>query len=273
MKIVILYSSGLDSFILYQYAKARYPQAQLKCLYFKHGADSEAQEIARLPDYVEVRNIDWLNENCRPVAKKSDPFAGEIYIPGRNLVFTVLAAAQELPDEIWMGTLWDEDNAQATDKNGLFRTDTSDLMTYVLSPFLDQCILRFPFVEEGWTKSDIVEWALYSGIPKEEIKATVSCWHYTDKPCGRCKQCFKRKLNLKPKGIIEDYAKDPLDSEYGYPLIRGYIIKAGHNDANRDEKTVAKLIKEYYTEKELLDILFKDNYDQDKRGSESNYFG
>ena len=100
MKIVILYSSGLDSRIMLHYAQQKYPDADIKCIYYQHGAESEQHELSLLPDFVEVRKIDWLGEKIKPVAKKEDPFAGAIYIPGRNLVFSVLAASQELADSL-----------------------------------------------------------------------------------------------------------------------------------------------------------------------------
>lgn len=243
MKLVILYSSGLDSLIMKHYAQVNYPDAEIKCLYFKHGADSEAEEIARLPNFVEVRTVDWLGDKIKPVAKKEDPFAGAIYIPGRNLVFSVLAASQELADEIWMGTLHDEDNPKGTDKNETFRNMTSEILTYVLSPFVDGVKVRFPFVDEKWTKVEAVKWALANGLTKEEIVNTVSCWHHKGQPCGRCKQCFKRQLVFKINGIDEVCEQDPINSDFGRDLIAGYLKAVfEENSTNADEVNVARMI-------------------------------
>lgn len=249
MKIVILYSGGLDSFLLYNYAKIEYPDDEVVCLYFRHGADSEESEISRLPNFVQVRTVEWLNETIRPLAKKDDPFAGNIYIPGRNLVFSVLAATQELPDEIWMGTVWDEDNEKATDKNEKFRNETSSLLSYVLSPFLDSVKIRFPFVENSWTKEHCVAWALRNNISKNEIVNTVSCWHHDGQNCGHCKQCFKRKLIFLLTGLTEDYKQDPINSEYGKGLIKQYLEA---KDRNRDEENVRNQILRCY-ERDLFD--------------------
>lgn len=243
MKIVILYSGGLDSFILKKYAEKTYPDAEVKCLYYKHGADSEDKEIERLPDFVEVRNLDWLSQKIRPVVKKDDPFAGAIYIPGRNLVFAVLAASQELADEIWMGTVWDEDNPQGTDKNELFRSSTSSLISYVLSPFIDKVALRFPFVENLWTKAKCVEWAINNGVEVKDIVQTVSCWHQKEhRPCGQCKQCFKRYFVFFLNGFTEDYVVSPVFSRYGQDLIQQYLHSYYHDKPNRDEMNVIDMI-------------------------------
>jgi 7-cyano-7-deazaguanine synthase in queuosine biosynthesis len=245
MKIVILYSGGLDSFILKKYAEFYYPFAEIKCIYYKHGADSEEEEIKQLPSFVEVRTIDWLNKEIRPVAKKDDPFAGSIYIPGRNLVFTILAASQELPDKIWMGTVIDEDNIHATDKNEHFRDSTSQLLQYVLSPFKDSIEIDFPFVRNNLTKEGCVRWALsYNVTTTEELKKTVSCWHHKgNKPCGRCKQCFKRWFVFFLNGFSEEYDKDPVFSEYGKEMIAQYFKKVYHDkNANADEINVVRMI-------------------------------
>lgn len=214
MNILILYSAGLDSVIMRHYAKIKYPNANVSCVYYAHGAESEEAEIAALPDFVDVKYVDWLDENNGAVAKKGDTVHGKIYIPGRNMVLFTLAACQYLPDEIWMGTLFDEDHPHATDKNVKFREDVSSLASYVLSPFLENDVkLRYPFVEEGWYKKDIVEWALSTGINKQDILDSTSCWHNDGTPCGECNHCFKRRLMLHYNDIEDtNYKVDPMKS-------------------------------------------------------------
>jgi 7-cyano-7-deazaguanine synthase in queuosine biosynthesis len=242
MKIVILYSGGLDSFLMYKWAKAYHPDATIKCLFYAHGQASEQAEIKSLPSFVEVRKIDWLNDKIKPVAKASDPFADAVYIPGRNLIFSALAASQELAEEIWMGTVWDEDNPEATDKNEPFRARTSSLLSYVLNPFIDSVTIRFPFVENEMTKETAVRWALSNGTPIDDIKATVSCWNQRyDKPCGKCKQCLKRLLVFGLNGFQEEYWEcNPLESQKQQQLILDYIHAYNYNDDNdNDTKTNA----------------------------------
>lgn len=275
MRIVILYSSGLDSRIMLHYAKVKHPEAEIKCIYYAHGAESEQAEIDRLPDFVEVRKIDWLNDKIKPVAKKEDPFAGAIYIPGRNLVFATLAACQELANEIWMGTLVDEVNPKGTDKNDTFRHLASGTISYALSPFIDWVTVRFPFAEAEMTKADAVCWALLNGMTPEEILDTTSCWHRTgDLPCGQCKQCFKRALVLKMNDLSEECEIDPLDSDYGYNLAKGYldevIIKKSDN---ADEMNVVKMLTTLENYSRLPDRLQKlvssYTYDTNKCGDRS----
>lgn len=248
MKIVILYSGGLDSFLLKRYAEEKYPGSRVKCLYYKHGGESEKWELKVLPSFVEVRKLQWLGKEIKAVCKKDDPFAGAIYIPGRNLVLSCLAACQELADEVWMGTVYDEDNYKGTDKNERFRSGTSKLLTYVLSPFKEKVIVRFPFVENKWTKVDCVRWALRNGVTKRDLCSTVSCWNQTKEfPCGSCKQCFKRALVFLLNGISQENVVNPLDSTYGRFLMIKYIdaCKSGEK-INRDEENVYDMIKKCF---------------------------
>lgn len=252
MNISILYSGGLDSFIMKRYAEVKYPHANVKCIYFKHGAESEEKEIALLPEYVEVRSIDWLGDKIKPVAKKEDPFAGAIYIPGRNLVFSVLAACQDLPDEIWLGALADENNEKATDKNETFANGTSELLSYVLSPFKESVRVKFPFVEENWTKVDSVKWAIENGASVNDLLDTVSCWHYNKKPCGKCKQCFKRHLVFATNNIDDGLE---YDVEEFNTFIKGYIDVVSNGSLNADEVNVVNMMVSCYQK----GITFKDS--------------
>jgi len=249
-KIVILYSGGLDSFLMYHYAKIKYPEAEVKCLFFAHGQAAEKEELDSLPEFVIVRKVDWLNDTIKPIAKKDDPYAGAIYIPGRNLVFGVLAASQELANEVWMGTVWDEDNPKGTDKNEKFRNMTSELLSYVLSPFLDDCKLVFPFVEEEWTKEKCVKWALTNGLTAKEIRdSSISCWHPKDgKPCGECKQCTKRFLSFGLNGFTEDYVIHPTDSEIQQKNMINYLIDFLYSEdaSNRDELNMVDMMIRFF---------------------------
>ena len=250
IKILILYSGGLDSFLLYQMAIREHGEENVTCVFFKHGQDSQDAEIAVLPDFVQVRELEWLDKNIKAVSKTEDPFGGAIYIPGRNLVFCVTAASQYLPHEIWMGTVVDEDNEHATDKNEQFRLMTEDLLEYVLSPFTGFIRIRFPFVEKNMTKLNAVNWALENGVSKSNIIKTTSCWHNKNGiPCGECKQCLKRHLVFTLAGMGEDYVVHPLESEKQQEVILKYLQTFVDKDyySNADEENVVKMLVRYFS--------------------------
>ena len=245
--IVILYSGGLDSLMMEKFAKLYYPDAKITGLFFDHGQDSVARELRYLPDWVKVKTIDWLGDEIKPRSKKSDPFAGAIYIPGRNLVFCVLAASYYQPDEIWLGTLADENNENATDKNDIFIEKTEDVINYVLSPFVENIQIRFPLAERGWSKIDALKFLLNSGsLTRKDILKTTSCWfHIVDKPCGQCKQCLKRALVLWNFDIVEEHENLlPLDpnNQICMNLMTQYEEE---KNPNADEQVMQKLIKAF----------------------------
>lgn len=246
MKIVILYSGGLDSMMMEKLALNQYPDAEIIKIFFKHGQESEQTEMSLLPDDVIVKNVDWLDNNIQPVSKLSDPMAGNIYIPGRNLVFAVLAACQYLPDEIWLGVLDDECNGQATDKNNIFRHMTNVVLQYVLSPFKKDVKLIFPFVQREWTKTRALYYLLQHNIvSKEDISKTTSCWFNYGKPCGSCKQCLKRALILNQFDITEEHdGLHPLDKDN---TITQNLINMYKNtkNPNYDEQEMLRLIKSF----------------------------
>ena len=254
MKIVLLYSGGLDSRIMAHYAKVKYPDAEVKCVYYAHGGPAEQKEIEVLPSFVEVRRVDWLGGDKKPVAKLSDPTAGAIYIPGRNMVFVTLAACQELPDEIWLGALADEQHVNATDKNNEFCDQASDVLSYVLSPFVGYVHVLAPLARERWTKYGSLKWALENGLSAEEVLDTVSCYSGNRVPCGNCRPCFKRALSFANLGLKETYIDaGPLYNEYGNKTALEYMNMPAKK-RNSDEREVVSMLHKLLDKEPYLPV-------------------
>jgi len=218
-KIGMLYSGGLDSYVMHRKAVVENPDAEIVSIYYSHGQPAAEKEIAGLPDFVEVRQIDWLGGDKKPVPKPGREEEGAIMIPGRNLMFTTAIACQELPHEIHLGAYKGETNALSTDKNYTFVEKAENVLRYVLEPYLPEdgkdIKVRFPLAEAGWSKSDIVTWALDNGITKEDLKKTKSCFDAGDDACGACIQCFKRWTAFGINGFTEETVIHPLKSEFG----------------------------------------------------------
>ena len=140
-----------------------------------------------------------------------------------------------------MGTLFDEVKPCSTDKNEHFRQHTSDLLSYVLSPFIGGVKVRFPFVEEKWSKVHSIAWALAHGVTPEELKASVSCWFHDGLPCGICMQCFRRYINFKLNGLEEQYRHHPLYHKRGKELLRLFLTQTPKNS---DEENTVRIIRE-----------------------------
>jgi 7-cyano-7-deazaguanine synthase in queuosine biosynthesis len=224
--IIILYSGGLDSYILYRYAKKMHPDDNIKAIYWNHYQEAAKIEISRLPNFVEVRNVDWMNLKGKFPIDCPGKNEGAIYIPGRNLIFMALCACEDLPDEIWMGAYNGETHNKATDKNYQFLWGLNSILNYVLSPFYgDKKIeCKFPLADLGMTKLKSVDWALKNGVTKEELIATYSCYAGDGGLCGECIQCIKRWSIFGQHGFTEKYNVNPATTKQGL-LTFGEMIR------------------------------------------------
>ena len=240
--------------IMYNYAKFKHPTAKITCLYFDIGHGYNYKELARLPDFVEVRKIDWMG-GAVGVGKDGNS-AGSIYIPGRNLAFAVNAACMFTPDEIWLGALCGEEHKEATDKNEMFRSLVNTTLRYVLSPYNIPTV-KFPFVEDNMGKLDITRWGLENGISAETIINSSSCMSATESKCGECIVCARRWGIFTQLGLTEKYNVFPLDSIE----VRDHIIKvitdtSNHYDSFRKAEFIPAL-EQYYNTKDISFIVEK----------------
>jgi queuosine biosynthesis protein QueC len=201
MKVSISYSGGMDSLILMHLflTSPEYANADLSCIYWSHGHKQDAAEQHHLPGPVEVRRCDWLNLDVDGGLHGKADANAPIYIPGRNLAFAVLTACQELPDELWIGALANEQHALSTDKNAFFCYTSSVTISHALSPFLPSGVrVRCPLAERGFDKGKAAQWAVDTGMPVEMLAKTWSCRcdHHPGTnpalPCGNCDQCIRR---------------------------------------------------------------------------------
>jgi len=220
-KITILYSGGLDSFIMKKLAESNGYETKLIHFDIGQGYSKKEDDAIKNSGYdVEVRKVDWLRPQ-QELSGKQENNSGNIFIPGRNLVLSTLAASITLADEIWMGGLKGEDHAGATDKNKTFIDKTNDTWSYVYSPFDTVPKLVFPLVDQNWGKFEAVKWLYENGhATKEEILNTSSCLSDSEsKNCGHCVVCARRKYIFKQLGFEEEYEQDPLTGESNLKMI------------------------------------------------------
>lgn len=215
-KVVILYSGGLDSFIMKKLAEAKYPSLELILAHFDIGqaySNKESNAIKNSGFDVDIRKVEWLSTGQKLEGKEGSN-SGNIIIPGRNMILSSLAASIYSPDEVWMGGLKGEDHEQSTDKNQEFINRSNTLWSYVYSPFERVPKLVFPLIDEMWGKFEAVEWVYKNGhATQEEILRTSSCLSGEDGNCGHCVVCARRKYIFKQLGFEEQYNQDPLTGE------------------------------------------------------------
>lgn len=262
MNITILYSGGLDSFIMNHYAKVAYPSADVRCLWFDIGQPYNAKEEAALPKFVEKRKLEWLRrldaqgnwvgEAAGEQGKGNE--TGQIYIPGRNAVLITQAACLTLADEIWLGALLGEIHQGATDKNFTFLRYMEDMLSYTLSPFrkVGRTRVRYPLASAGFSKLTSVQWALSHGVTREELMATSSCLSGESGNCGHCIVCFRRWGIFKQCGFSEPYNVDPLTVTENKKIVLEMLKgDASYYDKFRRDEILPALDKEY-----IADLIF-----------------
>ncbi len=258
-KIVILYSGGLDSFVMMKLAQSKNLDIIL-CHYDIGQAYSkkELKAIKSCNHLVQIKKVDWLNQN-QDLFSKKDNNCGSIFIPGRNMVLASLAASTFLPDEVWIGGLKGEDNIKATDKNKTFVDKTNELWSYVYSPFSVVPKLVFPLVNQNWGKFEAVEWLYKNNIAsKEEILQTSSCLNDTkEKNCGVCIVCCRRKYIFKQLGFEEEYEQDPLSNKDNLKMIIEMLEDTNEpNDPNEPQDLTKFIHYDSFRKKEILPGLY-----------------
>lgn len=246
--ILILYSGGLDSFIMYEYAKAKHPTYNIKCVYYDIGHPYAEKEMKALPDFVEIRKLDWLNVEDNTTGKGG--LSGNIFIPGRNMLLATAAACQFLPKVIWMGALAGETHEQSTDKNYKFLEHINTTLKYVLRPYYEYAVddfntypsVTFPFADEKWSKKDIVNYALSIGISPDRLMKTSSCLSGGKGNCGKCVVCFRRYGIFAQFCFTEQYNTHPLDVLNNWLIVRE-MITGTHYDEYRKQEIMPTIMK------------------------------
>lgn len=249
MKICILYSGGLDSFIMKRLADKVFTDDEVICVWYNIGQAYNAKEEAALPPFVIKRKVDWLQQG-HILENKDGSSSGNIIIPGRNAVMVQLAASQFLPDEIWLGALHGEMHSQSTDKNEEFRMKMNSLLSYVYPS--NDIRLVFPLAEEGFGKFESVDYAIKElGVTEAELLATSSCLSAEEGNCGHCVVCARRWGIFKQLGITERYNIHPFDSKNHNniamlkEMIEGVRGNPCHYDKYRIQEIIPAILMDY----------------------------
>lgn len=242
MKTVILYSGGLDSYIMGLVAEY-YDRPAIKA-YYDIGQDYAPKEIASLPDDVQVFDFSaWAASTA-----EKDSESGSIFIPGRNATLINMAASMFVPDRIWLGALVGEIHARATDKNFEFLKLINKMLKYVYRPYDNTPIASFPLADMRLNKLTATEWALNHGATPESVMATSSCLDgSTDLPCGECVVCARRWGIFDQLGFEEIYESHPLLSPKNKKMFDDMLTgDESYYDADRRSELVPTLKKYGY---------------------------
>lgn len=139
--------------------------------------------------------IPELSENDLDNPEKSSESASSVWVPARNMVFTSIAVsyAESIgAEKIIVG--WDAEEAATFPDNSKEFLESFNELIDVGSP--DKIEIEAPAIELN--KEEIVKLGMEVGAPME---LSYSCYKGTDKQCGVCESCMRRKRAFKKLGI------------------------------------------------------------------------
>jgi len=180
---VLLYSGGLDSFILRKMGKFHH------ILYFDTGTVDGNRERERLD--AEVKVIPF------PISQFELP---NKIIPFRNYLFALCAA--NYGNIITIGTTLGD---TTRDKDYVFQSYCNGILNYFGAvkekmPYIaDRFELQMPF--KNSTKAGIVRLYLSEGYNPTLLKQSRSCYEGEDTECGECRSCLRKYVAFKANDI------------------------------------------------------------------------
>lgn len=200
-KTIILVSGGMDSFIAYHYEKNRNRDVLPLFIDYKgrYCTHEKKTAVNLFPDL----RID-LSLHLKKWEKGPKAF-----IKNRNALFALIAS--NYGRRIVMGGLKDDNVGDKTPKafkamEMLLNTINDDGEYEVLSPFWEM------------EKVQVLEWYLQSGLPREDILKTRSCYANKINPCNKCPACFRRFCALTYCNVLTEYFENDT-------LVKDYLIR------------------------------------------------
>lgn len=179
MKKVLLYSGGMDSYII---SKLWNPDVKL---YIDYGTEQCQEEIKRLPEDVIVKRVD-MSEYIESDGKNT--------IPLRNLLFANIAI--NYGDIVAIGGVKDDLHY---DKTRRFARKATRLFNFVLTKEDSKRKVKVVVPYRGFTKAELLQRYIEHGGDIETLEnQSWSC--YTpkgNKPCGECNPCKRRNKAIR----------------------------------------------------------------------------
>lgn len=179
MKKVLLYSGGMDSYIINYLWK---PDVKL---YIDYGTEQNKEEIKRLPKDVIIKRID-LSEYIENDGKST--------IPLRNLLFANIAI--NYGDIVAIGGVKDDLHY---DKSKRFARKSTRLFNFVLTKEDSKRKVKIVVPFRDYTKKELLQTYIARGGSINDLKTkTWSC--YTPKkgkPCGECNPCKRKEKAIR----------------------------------------------------------------------------
>ena len=220
MKSIVLLSSGLDSTVAFKEAFDKCDE--VFCVTFDYGQRAREKEISfarkiceqykvghiviALPWYSKFRgaltgggSLPKISGEELDDEKITRQTAQQVWVPARNVVFLSIGAAlaENYRYDLIVTGFDAEEAATFPDNTPEFVESFNEMLKFGT---LTKTSVFAPLI--SMSKADIVKRGLDIGAP---IEWSWSCYEGTEKPCGICESCLRRKRAFEMIGV-----KDPL---------------------------------------------------------------
>lgn len=220
-KSVLLYSGGLDSFILAALFK---PDV---LLHLNLGGRYGQVETVRLGTPSGAPNVTMVHLD---LGQWEDP--ASLFVPGRNPILCLVAS--NYGDRIWLGATAGD---VAHDKDDEFAVRMTSLLSHVYQPHWwvpEGRDVRVELPIKHFTKRELVARYVASGLPVDELlRGTFSCYEPSiigGEECGACKPCIRKWAALVVNGITP-----VIDAE---SAARAGVAGGGFNGRRPDDRDI-----------------------------------
>lgn len=244
-KKVLLFSSGMDSYIINQLEKPDVlvfvdNKSNYSALEMKYLKSLNYENLVFVEDFINHSSIELNN----------------MIIPGRNLYLVMIASY--FGEEIILGATAGD---RSTDKDLKFADLSSQLLSHIYteSHWCSKGDIKVNLKYKDWTKQDLVQEFCVLGQSKgltnqqsidRLLQDSFSCYHPTElgEQCNRCKADVRKWLAiLGATGIDTDYyyTLSPKPSEFFTPEVKAQWIEDLSKDNSRgnESKQTVKTLK------------------------------
>lgn len=227
--LIIMYSGGLDSFIMSEYAKFKgFKNPTL--IYIDLGHPYSEEEKKRLHKDVIIFELHIYQKLKKRLSNQ--------IIPSRNLLLATIGGM--FGSRVWIGALDGEQKGKERDKSDEFFKRTKDLLTFTNNFFQPKTIVEAPF--RHLTKSEIIKWAIENNVSAKSLLSTRSCYSGAKTECGQCLTCVKRHIAFALNNIDDGNWESVKGSDYFQEISTQIPIAAKRKDYSRFDK---KRIEEF----------------------------
>lgn len=218
-KAISVLSGGLDSTVATAYFSDKY---KIHAITFDYGQKSAAMEIEssrKICDFLDIKHtliqLPWLKELGKSALTSDiqipeleleqldnkevcDETAKKVWVPGRNIVFTSIAASfAEAEDAEIIVVGWDlEEAATFPDNSKEFLNQFNDLLKIGT---LEGVQIEAPLV--NLNKNEIVKLGTDLNAP---LDLSYSCYLGEKEHCGACESCMRRRRAFKEAKIRDN---------------------------------------------------------------------